>query len=70
MYKPSIKRYLTTLTLETNRVRVFTEQDDYKSAVDDADEWVWQYATCHLMAMNQHHAKMEAWEANPNLETY
>ena len=68
--KTEPKRFLTTDELESDRIRVFTEQDDYKAAIEVASEWVWQWATSHLMAMNQHHEKMDAWEADPDKETY
>jgi len=69
-YNPEMKRFLTTYELETDRIRVFTEQDDYRAAIEAASDWVWQWATSHLMAISQHHDKVDEWEADPTKDTY
>ncbi len=44
--------------------------DDYASAVDCAEEWVWQYALNRDAALKQHDSKMDEYELNPDKVTY
>ena len=67
---PGKRRYLTTYRLDIDKVEAFTEQDDYKTAVDLASDWVWQYAPDKQAAIAQHFAKLDEWEANPDKATY
>lgn len=65
-----MNRYLTTYSLERDKVECFTEQDDYHKAIDNADDWVWQYAPDRAAAIAQHFEKLDEWEANPHKRTY
>ena len=67
-----MNRYLTILDTSNGNydVEVFTEKDDYKSAVNRADEWVWQYAINAETAKIQHFVKHDKWKADPTKETY
>jgi hypothetical protein len=53
-------------------VEVFTEQDDYKTALarPDVADWVWQWASDKQTAINQHLGKLDEWEVDPTRETY
>lgn len=65
-----MNRYLTTYRLETDEIGVFTEKDDYKTAVYNASDWVWQYAETPEQAKKQHFAKLDEYEADPTKNTY
>lgn len=69
-YKGFIMRYLTTYRIDTDTVEAFTEQDDYKAAVDLADEWVWQFAEDRQAAILQHFDKHDEWTSDPEKQTY
>lgn len=65
-----MNRYLTTYRLDTDSVDVFTIDDDYKTAVYNADEWVWQYAETADQAKQQHITKHDEWMESPDKDTY
>jgi hypothetical protein len=65
-----MNRYLTTYRSDLDKVEAFTESDDYKNAVWNADDWVWQYAENPEQAKAQHFDKLDEWEQNPDKETY
>jgi len=69
-----MNRYLTTADC-ADIVLVFTESDDYKTAIDNAQEWVWQYAPDKETARKQHFDKHDQWSADqqagrPEKRTY
>lgn len=64
-------RYLTVERYNTG-IHVFTEQDNYKQAIDHPDtaEWVWQFAASPKQAKAQHTEKSDKWLLDPTKETY
>ena len=75
-----MNRYLTTEPMDNAgfndaTIAVFTEQDDWKAAIENAHCWVWQFADSPEQAIEQHIAKHEEWERDvdagrPEKETY
>lgn len=67
-----MNRYITFLTDEDNDIQCMSEAEFRAAArpLPSWAEWVWQYADSHDQAVDQHFEKMEAYERNPNLETY
>lgn len=63
-------RYLTTYVTETDKIECFTEQGDYRTAVDNAADWVWQFAPDPETAIKQHFTKLDQWEIDPTKDTY
>ena len=51
------------LTIETEdcTIEAFTESEDWKSAIDRAQEWVWQEADSKEQAIRQHEEKHDKW---------
>lgn len=63
-------RFLTTYSLEKDKVEAFTEEENWEEAQEEAEEYVWQYADNKKQAISQHFDKLDLWEKNPNLKTY
>lgn len=60
-----MNRYVTVETYGGN-IHAFTEQDDYKGAINDDDtaDWIWQFAESKEQAIAQHQAKQDLWSAD------
>ena len=57
-----MKRYLTTYELASDEVKCFTEEEDYETAVAQADDWVWHFAPDRDTAIEQHFTQLDAWK--------
>ena len=65
-----MKRYLTVYQHNPEEIKVFTEDNYPKTIPDNAEDWVWQYAPDAEIAKKQHDKKIDAWNQNPNKDTY
>ena len=65
-----MKRYLTTYTLETDKVQAFDESEKDKAPWNTLSDFVWQFANSAEEAKEQHFKKLALWENNPNKDTY
>lgn len=64
-----VRRFLT-YTTQDGETHVCTDQEDYKSAVAIAEDWVWQYAKDADEAYAQHEQKLDEYLADPTKHTY
>ena len=63
-------RFMSCYTLETDQIEAFKETEDWQTAQDRADEFVWQFATDRKQAIAQHFNKLDEWENDPTKHTY
>lgn len=62
-----MNRYLTTMTSD-GFISAFTEEEhrNGKTNLDDAGEWVWQFADTKEQAIAQHCEKHDEWYDSVN----
>jgi hypothetical protein len=63
-------RYMTAYFLLEDKVEAFTEDEDWKKAQEEAEDFVWQFAPDKETAIFLHFEKLDDWENNPDKETY
>jgi len=62
------KRYIS-MTTPDFKVIAFHELEDWREALDSAEDWVWQFADNPQQAIYQHESKLDEWEADSLIGT-
>lgn len=65
-----MKRFMTCWMGDTDEILAFTEDENWKEAQENADDFVWQWATSREVAVEAHHDKLEECQRDPTKETY
>jgi len=71
-------RFMTAYFLEEDVIKAYTEDENWKEAQENAEEWIWQFADDKPTAILQHYDKHDLWKKDytqfllrhPNQETY
>lgn len=57
-------RYMTTYSFDTDKIEAFLESEDWQTAQELADEYVWQHAPDRAAAIDNHIVKQDEWAAD------